>query len=92
MRLLFYLINQASAVGYISAPLAPAQVELPSFAQLITVERILLLALFIFLSVPLLKQRKDPAVEKERVKIIKLSALVGALAIFIRFYRVLAGI
>lgn len=55
----------------------------------VPIERILLLVLFLILFFPLLKERKNPELEKERRAILKLSAIAGALALLMRLMRLI---
>lgn len=94
MNILNLQLNQFLAAGYISNqnvsfPPPPYLLQIP---ELISVERILIFALFIFLSIPLLKKQEDPAEEKRRINLIKLAAIAGSLAMLIHFYRYLSGL
>lgn len=91
MNFLTILINQAYAVGYFSQPLDSKPVQLPSFASLAGVERILLVALIVYLATPLMRAQKDPALEKERITKIKFAVSIGVLVAMINFYQVLSG-
>ena len=72
MKYLFFYIKQAYAVGYVvSRPLSPA--KLPSIFELITTERILMLVLFVLVAKPLVREQKDPILEKERINIVILT-------------------
>ena len=92
MNLLTLWMNQAYALSYVPLTGPNIQhVELPSFPELVHIEGLLFFILFVLLVKPLLKQRKDDNLEKERIQILKLSAIVGALAMILRFYRLLSG-
>lgn len=88
MKLILWF-NQAYAVNYI--PNTMEKIDLPKWAHLITIERILFIFLFVILIRPLLKEQTDPELEKSRINLLRLSAIAGILAIVIRIYRYLSG-
>lgn len=88
MKLLTDLINQNFVAAY--TPLGTTLIKLPNLSHLITIERILLLALFIVLAIPLLTVQKNLDLETKRIKIIKLSAIISVLSLIIRIYKLLS--
>lgn len=92
MSFLTLIIYQIFAVSYVPHSLNQVSpIELPHLPHLISIERFLLLSLFIFLVRPLLREQKDPIMEKQRIDILKLSAFAGGLALVLHFYRVVSG-
>lgn len=93
MEFLSRCLNHISAASYVpsSGPQIP-DIWLPQIPHLITIERALLVLLFLFLMWPLTRAQKDAKLEKERKLIIKLSTAVGILALGIRFYRQVTGL
>lgn len=63
--------------------------ELLGFQDLVTIERILLLAIFLILFIPLVKRSENAESDKQKNAILKLSALAGVLAIAMRFIRMI---
>lgn len=92
MKFISFWQNQLSAVGYIShfgSPMPP--IEFPHLPHLISIERVLLFLLFIFLVRPLLRSQKDPKLEEQRINVLKLSTAAGGLALAIHLYRLVSG-
>ncbi len=80
-------------VDYISPSLqVPRGFRIPEVPQLISLEQILLIVLFIFLIVPLLNKRKDQKEEQYRVTILRWSAFIGSVALLVHFYRFISQI
>jgi hypothetical protein len=65
--------------------------DLPHLPHLVSIERVLIFLLFICLVRPLLREQKDPQLEKKRINTLKLSAAIGGLVMVIHFYRILSG-
>ncbi len=92
MNFLSLNMNQIFAVSYVPHSINQiSPIELPHLPHLISVERFLLLLLLIFLVRPLMREQKDPKMQKQRVHILRLSAIAGGLALVIHFYRIASG-
>lgn len=59
------------------------------FQDLVPLERVLLLAIFLILFIPPAKRSENTELDKQKNAILKLSALAGTLAIAMRFIRMI---
>lgn len=92
MKFLNFGMNQIFAVAY--TPHSGNQLqstELVKLPYLVSIEKVLLILLFVILIKPLLKTQKDPQLEKQRIDILKLSTILGGLALIVHFYRLVSG-
>lgn len=89
MNLFFILLNCVYAVNYIPRKAEP--ISIPFIPWLADAEEFVLLALFMILLIPFLRNQSGKSFEIVRNKTLKISSFIGVIFLVVHFFRILSG-